>query len=90
MKMNDALKTIESAEKRGFMVHFERIEGSMLVSDYFPDKHSGEPLIETELDAWALASRFAKANYGKYVNIYVINSHFIPVGGYKRKEIKNR
>lgn len=91
MKFDEAMDIIKgSSNKSGFMVHFERVEGSMLVSDYFPEKHQGEKLIETEDEAWRLARKFAQKTTGRYVNIYVIDEHFYPVKEYKNKEITNR
>lgn len=91
MKFQDAKDIISGkSNKIGFMVHFEHVEGGMLKSDYFPDKHAGERLIETEGEAWELARKFAKKTRGKCVNIYVIDEHFSPVKEYKNKEIKNR
>ena len=90
MKMKKAMKTIQETKEKGYMVCFEVIEGDVLRGDYFPDKHAGEALIEKEEDAWVLAKRFAAKTYGKMVNIYVIDSSFSPVKGYKEREIKNR
>jgi hypothetical protein len=89
MKMSEAMEIIGSNES-GFMVSYEHVEGCFLASGYFPDKHSGEPLIPTLEEAWALARAFAAKTYGKYVNIYVIDSHFVPVPGYKDGYITNR
>ena len=91
MKMREALEIICDAERsRGFMVHFDRVEGKFLHGDHFPDKHGGEPLIPTEEDAWLMASAFAKRTRGRYVNIYVIDDRFCPVLGYAAKKIENR
>jgi hypothetical protein len=91
MRMIDAMKIIENGSApSGYMVHFERIEGSMLVSDYFPEKRLGEPLINTEQEAWDLAKRFAAATYGRCVNIYVIGENYAPVPGYEGRKIVNR
>ena len=91
MKYYEALKIINEGLNPGFMVHFEWKKGGMLYSDYFPDKHAGEKLIESEEEAWELAKRFARKTVGKCVNIYVIKgSDFTPVDGYKNKEIENR
>lgn len=89
MKMNDALKII-ATQDRGYMVSCEHIEGCMLVSDHFPDKHAGEPLRPTEEEAWELARAFAHNTFGQYVNIYVVDNHFMPVPGYLVKKIINR
>jgi hypothetical protein len=35
-------------------------ENGILRSDHFPDKRSGEKLIETEAEAWVLAGMFAR------------------------------
>jgi len=86
MKFAEALKIIEG----GFMVHFEHAGDGFLRSDHFPDKHSGEKLIETEAEAWKLAKRFANNTFGKCVNIYVTKSDFVPVDNYREKMIINR
>lgn len=87
MRFEDAMDMIETKES-GFMVNFEVREGSILRSDYFPDKHAGEELIKTEDEAWELAERFAKAvDASVYVNIYVINHTFHPVQGYDAKKL---
>lgn len=87
MKLKEAMSIIDEKEK-GFMVSFEVREGSILKSDYFPDKHSGEDLITTEDEAWELARRFADATDKNYVNIYVIDKNFSPVKGYHQKKLK--
>ena len=93
MKYKDALSLINDGEKKekesGFMVSFERREGGMLHSDHFPDKHAGEKLIETEEEAWKLATSFANATDPKiYVNIYVTGADFVPVAFYASKTIR--
>ena len=87
MLLKEAMKLIELNEK-GFMVSFEVMEGSVLRSDHFPDTDAGEKLIETEVEAWDLAERFAKATDDKTVNIYVIDQTFSPVRGYDKKKLK--
>lgn len=90
MKFQEAIEIINGKENQGYMVSFEKKEGGMLRSDYFPDKHAGEVLIKTEEEAWELAKRFASKTKGKCVNIYVIGSNFVPVIGYEMKRIINR
>lgn len=90
MKNIEAMKIIDEHETRineptGYMVSFERREHGVLRSNYFPDKHAGEPLIKTEEEAWELAERFDNAT--SYVNIYVVDQRFVPVDGYKLKEL---
>ena len=89
MKMQEAMDLINNKPK-GYMVSFEWIQGGILASDHFPDKHAGETLIPTEWEAWELAERFAKVTKGKTCNIYVTNERFGPVENYKVREIKNR
>lgn len=89
MKMDEAMKIIDG-EPQGFMVSLEWKRGGMLHSDYFPDKHAGEQLIETEKEAWLLASEFAKKTRGKAVNLYVVDHTFSPVKNYRDKYIENR
>ena len=73
MKLEKALEIIGEKEK-GYMVSFEVSGGGVLRSDHFPDKHAGEPLIETEGEAWELAEKFAKSTGNEVVNIYVIDN----------------
>lgn len=89
MRMNEAVAII-NMERTGYMVHFEHVEGSILRSDHFPDKHAGEALIGTEEEAWVLAAKFAAATVGKCVNFYVIGSDFRPVPRYAERMIVNR
>lgn len=89
MKMLDAMRIIDD-EPQGFMVSFEWKEGSILRSDHFPDKHASEPLIETEQEAWVLATRFAMKMKGKVVNVYVTGEDFVGVDNYGAGLIKNR
>lgn len=72
------------------MVSFEHAGDGFLRGDHFPDKHAGEELISTEEEAWRLAEAFAKATYGRCVNIKVVGSDFAPVEGWKERMIKNR
>ena len=87
MRLSTALEIINNPMP-GFMVSFERRQGGMLYSDYFPQ--AGEDLIATELEAWELARRFAAKTVGTYVNIYVVKSDFVPVNGYMDRLIENR
>lgn len=90
MEMEEAKEIIEGKELEGYMVHFEHAGDGFLRSDYFPDKHAGEELIETEEKAWDLACQFAQKTYGKCVNIHIVDASFCPVKGYEGKQIKNR
>ncbi len=87
MKMQAVLDIIHNKPK-GFMVDFDWLEGGGWRGDHFPDKHAGEPLIPTEDGAWELAERFARATEGKTCHIYVVDSDFCPVPGYKSREIR--
>lgn len=88
MKLNEALAIINGKKRKGYMVHFEVREGGVLRSDYFPDKHEREPLIQTEEEAWSLAKRFADSTDENTVNIYVVDNTFSPVSGYDNKRLK--
>lgn len=95
MNKSKAMALIEAAEKTpkytnvgGFMVSFEVIKGHILASDHFPDKHAGERLFKNEDEAWLMARRFANATDDTYVNIYVIDSSFVPVKNYEFKKLK--
>lgn len=87
MKLKEALEIINKNEK-GYMVSFEVRGGGVLRGDHFPDKHAGEPLIETEGEAWELAEKFAKSTGNEVFNIYVIDHNFCPVKGYSNKKFK--
>lgn len=89
MKFAEALEII-GGKQLGFMVHFEHAGDGFLRSDYFPDKHAGEDLIDTEDAAWELARLFAAQTKEKCVNIYVVNQDFSSVENYDQKKIKNR
>ena len=88
MKINEAMSIIDNNKDSGYMVHFELRSKGCLISDYFPDKHAGEKLIETEDKAWDLAKKFAKSTNSDYTNIYVIDSDFRPVLNYEHKVLK--
>ena len=92
MNTKDAMKIITNYEGHindlsGYMVSFENRSGGFYAG-HFPDKHAGEPLIKTEIEAWDLAERFANATGDDYVNIYVINQTFHPVKNYKNRILK--
>ena len=89
MKIEEAKSIINKVEGNGYMVTFERAEKGLLYSDHFPDKHAGEELIPTRGEAWTMAAQFAENTKGKYVNIYVVDSGFMPVNGYKDNIILN-
>ena len=88
MKMSEALRIINSEKPKGYMVSFEVKEGSICRGDYFPDKHAGEPLIETEQEAWDIARKFASKTDINIVNIYVVHHDFRPVDGYGWNKLK--
>lgn len=91
MKIEEAMAIIQGkAAPQGFMVEFEHAGDGFLRGDHFPDKHTGEPLIPTEDEAWELARKFAQKTKGKCVNIYVVKSDFSPVLDYEQKMIENR
>lgn len=89
MKKEELKITGKNEERKGFMVDFEhRIHETLLRSSHFPDKHAGEPLIETEDEAWELARKFAEILPQDYVNIYVIKEDFRPVDDYEEKILR--
>lgn len=86
MRMKEAEAIIHRGG--GCLVHFERIEGSLLACDHFPDVRAGENPIATEDDAWLWAARFAAATRGSCVNVYVIHAEdFTPVKGYEQRAV---
>jgi hypothetical protein len=81
MKLSDVKTAIEA--KHGYLVHFEKIEGSTLAADYFPEASSGEEPFETVEDAVAMGAEYAKATKGKTCNFYLVRSdNFKPVNGW--------
>ncbi len=95
MLMSEALNIIlkglnPPVDPKGYMVSYEKAENRMLYSGYFPDKDAGDTLINTEEIAWIVAKAFAEKSWRKYVNIYVVDSHFHPVHNYEDRLIKNR
>jgi hypothetical protein len=87
MKLAEAMAVI-AGKPQGYRVHFERVDGGLLISDYFPDRD--EPLIPTEGEAWGLAERFAKNTAGVCVNLYVVDEQWRPVRDYQSRKIANR
>lgn len=89
MKTIEAMSIISDTKRpSGYRVSFEHVDGGILRSDFFPDR--GEPLIETEEEAWCLARLFAARTRGKCVNIYVTDDKYCPVSGYKNRMFENR
>ena len=89
MKMQEALHMINH-KAEGFMVCFSWLKGEHVQSDFFPDKDAGEDLIETEIEAWVVAKKFADATKGKVVNVYVADSDYTPVKSCDTLMISNR
>jgi hypothetical protein len=89
MKMARAQSIIDG-KTGGFMVRFEWFLNCMFVEDHFPDKSAGEPLIETEDEAWELARRFAEKTKGECINIHVVDNEFYPVRECGNKKIVNK
>lgn len=87
MKLNEAIKIIEERNK-GYRVHFEHVQGKILVADYFPD--SNEVPFKNTFEAWGYAIKFAEATVGKCVNIYVVDEKFSPTQTEGYEVIKNR
>jgi hypothetical protein len=92
MNYASALKIADEHEHpSGFLVHFERVEGCLLASDYAPDPHAGDKPFDTEEEAWAFAERLSSATRGRFVNFYVVNARtFVPVPNYAARGIVNR
>ncbi len=86
MKMAEALE-IMGKDNGGFMVSFEWVKGSILGSDYFPEKYANEELIKTKEEAWVLACRFAEKTFNRAVNVRVIDANFSLIN---EECIKNR
>ena len=89
MKMSRALELIKYNKEinTGFMVVFRVGTNIQSKEDYFPDKHSGEKLIETVEEAWYLAKQFSKVSKN-YVGIHVVDSSFNKIGWLYSENIK--
>ena len=86
MKMAEARQLLVA--HNGFRIHFERREGGMLCSDFFPDRD--EPAIVELEDAWKLAREFAAVDPSKFVNVYVIQAwDYAPVAGYLSRKLND-
>lgn len=84
MKITEAREMMRKAA--GYRVHFERREGGMLVSDYFPERD--EPAIVDLEDAWKLAEHWATVDPEVYVNVYVVNAlDWTPVAAYELRKL---
>lgn len=82
MRLSAAVETI--AASHGYLVHFERIKGRMLVGDYFPEVRKGEEPFKTQEEAIEMGVKYAKATRGSTCNFYLIRSDtFSPVGSWK-------
>lgn len=91
MRMREAQQIIDdhcNQKNKGYMVHFENRHKGILSSDYFPDKHDDEELIETEELAWDLANQFHEATTKSIVNIYVVDENWVPVKNYDIKTLR--
>jgi hypothetical protein len=89
MRMHEALNIILGVnEPVGYYVRFERADKGMLYTEYFPEKY--EDPIRSEEEAWALAARFAAATRGRCINIFVVDTKWYPVPGYRERTITNR
>ena len=79
-----------AAKPAGFLVHFEKVVGGMLHSDYLPNVRAGYRPIPDEDEAWNIAEKFAFETSLRCVNIYVVHSdNFVPVDGYRERMISN-
>jgi hypothetical protein len=90
MKLAEAKKIIYEGglQPRGYRVCFERVDGRLLCTDYFPERN--EYLIDYEEEAWELARQFANATRNRCVNIHVVDDQYRPVPGYEKRRIINR
>ena len=88
MKYKEAKKIVDGKQREGFLVLFRRFIGhTILENDFFPELD--ESLIETEEEAWEFAKKFAEKTVDYCIDIYVTDSNFTPVRGYKDKMIRN-
>lgn len=91
MKLKEALEIINKGEY-GYIVGFSYFTnlsfGDMVGWDHFPEVFKGESPIQTETEAIELAEKFSGATRGRYFNIYVVDTNFIPIEGYKIYNLK--
>ena len=67
--------------KKGFRVHFEIRGNGVIAGDYMPDRD--ELALPSENAAWLLVDDLNHYAPDNIVNIYVVDSQWIPVGDYK-------
>jgi hypothetical protein len=82
--MADAVALMK--DRMGYRVHFEKREGAILASDYFPERD--EPSIQNVEEAWDLAEKFASIDPSRYVNVYVVQAFdWVPVPDYNKRAL---
>ena len=91
MKLKESVKIADQGwirRRKGFRVHFQRREGSEIVTDYSPGE--GEKLIDSDVVAWRLAWKLVQATAtdgpeigeGEMVNVYVVDDMNEPIRYY--------
>lgn len=88
MKTKDALKIIDESwvkKRKGFRVHYQKMENSELITDYVPPEEV-KPL-DSDVVAWRLAWKLSESTKrnspeirdGDLINIYVVDEEGNPV-----------
>ncbi|MFO7740255.1 MAG: hypothetical protein R6V46_17370 [Desulfatiglandaceae bacterium] len=97
MKVSESLKVIDAGwvrKPKGFRVHFQKMVGSELITDYVPGED--EAPLDSDVVAWRLAWKLAQATASdgteaeanELVNIYVVDDMGHPVKFYGTNEGK--
>jgi len=83
MRLLEVKDIIEKSNVKGYCVHFEHIEGSLLKGDFYPDVRNGEQPFFDRVEAIESGIEFAAATKGKTCNFYLIDHRsIVPVGGW--------
>lgn len=84
MRMLDAKNIMRATA--GYRIHFEKRDGGLLMSDYFPE--SDEPPIADIDDAWNVAEQWAAVDPERFVNVYVVHAlDWTPVHDYGQRRL---
>lgn len=91
MKTKEALKIVDKGwvkKRKGFRVHYQKMENSELITDYVPPEEV-KPL-DSDVVAWRLAWKLSESTKtdsseirdGDLINIYVVDEEGNPVNYY--------
>ncbi len=82
MRIKDSVKIVDEGwirRRKGFRVHFQKREGSEIVTDYCPGKE--EKALDSDVVAWRLAWKLVQATAtegpeigeGELINVFVVD-----------------